>query len=67
MSEFFTTAILTATVASGGTSTHLISHGAGPGTFHYQIWFRNTPISFCVTSGPFSGAFNLSNGQSMVW
>jgi hypothetical protein len=56
-----------ATTASGGTSTHLHSHGAGPGQFFYQLWYRNTPVSFCVTTGPSSGAFNLSNGLSLLW
>jgi hypothetical protein len=56
---------LAATVAAGGTSTHTIGHGAtaGPGDFFYQIWYRNTPSTFC---DPLS-AFNLSNGIQLTW
>jgi hypothetical protein len=56
---------LAATVASGGTSTHTFGHsaGAGPGTFYYQLWYRNTPSTFC---DPFA-AFNLSSGRTLVW
>ena len=52
-------------VASSGTSVHTFGHGtaAGTGTFYYQIWFRNTPISFCDPTA----AFNLSNGGSLDW
>ena len=52
-----------ATAASGGTSTHVAGHGAGAGVFHYQLWYRNTPSTFC---DPFA-AFNLSNGLSVTW
>jgi hypothetical protein len=54
---------LAATTASGGSSTHAFNHGAGAGTFHYQLWFRNTPSTFC---DPFA-SFSLSNGQSIAW
>jgi len=56
---------LAATFASGGTSTHVFGHGAGagPGTFYYQLWFRNTPIMYCDPGA----AFNLSNGRTMTW
>jgi hypothetical protein len=36
---------------------------AGPGTFYYQLWFRDTPSSFCNPST----AFNLSNGRTLSW
>ena len=55
---------LGATTASAGTSTHVFGHGtmAGAGTFYYQLWFRNTPGSFCTPE-----AFNLSNGRALLW
>ena len=54
-----------ASVASGGTLTHVIGHGtmAGSGVFHYQLHLRNTPVLFC---DPTAG-FNLSNGRSITW
>jgi outer membrane protein assembly factor BamB len=56
---------LEAEVALGGVSTHMIGHSAmaGPGTFAYQLWFRNTPSTFC---DPFA-AFNLSSGRQITW
>ena len=56
---------LAATFASGGVSTHTFGHGtgAGPGTFYYQLWFRNTPVMYCDPAA----AFNLSNGRSLDW
>lgn len=56
---------LSATLAADGTTTHPFGHGAmaGAGTFYYQAWFRNTPISFCDATA----AFNLSNGHSITW
>jgi hypothetical protein len=56
---------LAATTAVSGTSAHAINHGvmAGPGDFYYQIWYRNTPSTFC---DPFA-AFNLSNGLRIAW
>jgi len=55
---------LAASFASGGTSEHTVGHGsaAGPGTFFYQLWFRNTPAGFCTPE-----AFNLSSGRSLTW
>jgi hypothetical protein len=57
---------LGATIASGGSSTHVVGHGAmapaGPGTFYYQLWFRNQPAMFCTPD-----AFNLSSGRSLTW
>ena len=35
---------------------------AGPGTFYYQLWYRNTPSSYCTPA-----AFNLSSGRTLVW
>jgi hypothetical protein len=49
--------------AGGGTSTHALTHGAGPGTFHYQLWYRSTPAAYCDAAS----AFNLSNGLSIAW
>jgi len=56
---------LAATFASGGTATHSHGHGtgAGSGTFHYQLWFRNTPVMFCNPTA----AFNLSSGRTLTW
>jgi hypothetical protein len=55
---------LAPTLATGGTSTHSFGHsgGTGPGTFYYQIWYRNTPASYCTPA-----AFNLSSGRTLVW
>jgi hypothetical protein len=51
--------------AVNGTYTKAFTHGsmAGAGTFYYQLWFRNTPISFCDPTA----AFNLSNGWELTW
>jgi hypothetical protein len=56
---------LAATFATGGTSTHVLGHGvgAGPGAFYYQLWFRNSPVTFCDPAA----AFNLSSGRSITW
>jgi hypothetical protein len=56
---------LGAAVAAGGVSTHTFGHGAaaGSGTFHYQLWFRSQPISYCDPVA----AFNLSNGRRIAW
>jgi hypothetical protein len=55
---------LGAGTALNGTYTHNYVHGvmAGPGTFYYQLWFRNTPAMFCTPD-----AFNLSNGWELTW
>jgi uncharacterized delta-60 repeat protein len=50
-------------LASGGTTSMNIAHGAGAGTFHYQLWYRSQPIAFCDPAA----AFNLSNGLSVPW
>jgi hypothetical protein len=56
---------LGAAFATGGTSTHTFGHGAmaGTGDNVYQLWFRNTPISYCDPAA----AFNLSNGRTLAW
>jgi hypothetical protein len=38
-----------------------IPHGAGPGTFHYQLWYRNMP-PFCTVD-----QFNTSNAITVVY
>lgn len=58
---------LAATAASGGVSTHTFGHSIASGTYYYQAWFRNTPVTYCVTTGPGSGAGNLTNGQALTW
>jgi hypothetical protein len=52
-----------ATLAMGGTAELPVMHGAGAGTFYYQLWNRNTPIMFCDPAA----AFNLSNALSINW
>jgi hypothetical protein len=56
---------LAATTAVSGTSVHAVNHGAmaGPGDFYYQVWYRNTPSTYC---DPFA-AFNLSSGLRLGW
>jgi hypothetical protein len=51
--------------AAGGTMVNTFGHGAmaGVGSFYYQLWYRSTPLSYCDPTN----AFNLSNGQSIVW
>jgi hypothetical protein len=51
-----------ATLAAGGASLNPVMHGAGAGTFHYQVWVRNQPAMFCTPD-----AFNLSNALSVAW
>jgi hypothetical protein len=53
---------LRAVTAVGGTANRTLNHGAGAGTFHYQLWYRSEPAPFCTPD-----AFNLSNGVSVVW
>jgi hypothetical protein len=55
---------LAATTAVVGVSDHTFGHGnaAGGGQFYYQLWFRNTPASYCTPD-----AFNLSNGRILTW
>jgi hypothetical protein len=52
-----------ATLASGGNALLPVMHGAGAGTFFYQLWNRNTPIMFCDPNA----AFNLSDALEIVW
>lgn len=56
---------LASTFANAGTAIHTFGNGAmaGSGSFFYQAWFRSTPIMFCDPAA----AFNLSNGQVIVW
>ena len=54
---------LAATTATGGLSSHPVSHGAGAGTFHYQLWYRNAPAAFCDPAA----AWNTSNALSITW
>jgi hypothetical protein len=49
--------------AADGMSAHTFGHGQGPGTFHYQLWYRSTPLSFCDPAA----AYNVSNGVSLTW
>ena len=51
-----------ARLAIGGEAHVSVMHGAGSGTFYYQLWNRNTPAMFCTPD-----AFNLSNGLSITW
>jgi V8-like Glu-specific endopeptidase len=53
---------LAAGLAISGTATVPIGHGAGPGTFFYQLWYRSNPASWCTPD-----AFNLSNGLTITW
>jgi hypothetical protein len=56
---------LATAIATAGSSTTAISHSAmaGAGTFFYQLWFRNSPITYCDPAAEFS----LSSGRSMTW
>jgi hypothetical protein len=54
---------ISAVLAGGGASLHPVMHGAGAGTFHYQLWARNTPVMFC---DPAAG-FNLSSALTVTW
>jgi hypothetical protein len=55
---------LNAVLASGGSAVIPVMHGpaAGPGSFYYQLWFRDQPAMFCTPD-----AFNLSNGRQVAW
>ena len=53
---------MAASTASGGQSLHGLNHGAGPGTFHYQLWYRNSADNFCTPA-----RFNLSSGYTIVF
>lgn len=52
-----------ATLGIGGSSLNPVMHGAGAGTYFYQVWVRSTPIMFCDPTA----AFNLSNAVSVTW
>ena len=54
---------LAARIAINGFSQHTISHGAGAGTFFYQLWYRNNPMTFCSATD----AFNTSNALTLLW
>ena len=63
---------LAATAATGGTSTHIFGHNSamvGIGSFFYQIWYRNTPGTFCLQPPGFAGtsAYNTSNARRLIW
>jgi hypothetical protein len=51
-----------AAFATGGVAHRPVMHGAGGGSYYYQLWFRNTPAMFCTPD-----AFNLSNGYELTW
>jgi Trypsin len=53
---------ITSGVAALGELALPITHGAGPGTFYYQLWYRQNPASYCNPE-----AFNLSNGLAITW
>lgn len=50
-------------IATAGSAQAALSHGAGPGSFYYQLWYRSQPASFCDPVA----AFNLSNGYELTW
>ena len=52
-----------AVLAGGGSSQHTVNHGAGAGTFYYQLWTRSLRATYCDPAA----AFNLSNGLEIVW
>jgi len=54
---------INAVLSSNGVSRNAAMHGAGAGTFYYQLWVRSQPIMFC---DPLA-AFNLSNGVELTW
>jgi hypothetical protein len=52
-----------AAVASDGVMLLPLAHGAGGGSFGYQLVYRNTPAAFCNAAA----AFNLSNALTLTW
>jgi hypothetical protein len=52
-----------ASLATGGSVTLPVMHGAGAGTFYYQLWNRSQPVMFCDPAA----AFNLSNALEIAW
>jgi hypothetical protein len=53
---------MSATTALSGVSVHGIGHGAPPGTYEYQAWYRSSPAGFCTPDG-----FNVSSGVTIRW
>jgi hypothetical protein len=53
------------TTSTGGIAQHVVTHPAtaGAGNFYYQLWYRDTPSTYC---DPFA-AFNLSSGVRITW
>jgi FG-GAP-like repeat/Bacterial Ig-like domain len=47
--------------AQNGTASIVLRHQAGPGTFHYQLFYRNQG-NFCSP-----GQFNSTNAVTLVW
>jgi hypothetical protein len=54
---------ISAVLSSGGVAVNPAMHGAGAGTFYYQLWVRSQPIMFCDPNA----AYNLSNGIELSW
>jgi hypothetical protein len=54
---------VTADLAINGQVSLPVNHGAGAGTFDYQLWYRSNPASYC---DPLA-AFNLSDAVELVW
>jgi hypothetical protein len=54
---------ISAVLSSNGVALNPAMHGAGAGTFYYQLWVRSQPIMFCDPNA----AFNLSNGLELTW
>lgn len=48
--------------AIGGSVSITAGHGAGPGAFSYQLWYRSSPAMFCTPA-----AANISNGVQLDW
>jgi len=53
---------LKASYANAGIAEYIARHGAGSGTFSYQVIYRDQPASFCTAS-----AFNTTNGIVIDW
>ena len=52
---------LGARTADAGSVRMIVGHGAPPGAYDYQLWYRNT-AEFCEPDG-----FNLSNAVRHAW
>jgi hypothetical protein len=48
--------------ALSGTASQSITHGAGAGSFAYQVWYRSLPMNFCTVD-----PFNTSSGILIGW